>query len=219
MADPGFLQMWVIDADVNSFFRIDVAGNGGSGKTLILKRFFRSQMVRLFFGDGFLLWLTVLQSPSFTIFKDKFCSQIVMQTKINLVQNMKKEDAKMWLNQRIHAKMFALFLDDVWGEGGKLLQELGVALLTTDLSNSKIIVSSRDRRALLEMGVSESSTITMGDLVPEKSWDLFVHHSFPYNNGNLPANIDERRVKGCVCQMWRASSCNKISREVNGRHY
>jgi disease resistance protein RPS2 len=74
------------------------------------------------------------------------------------------------------------------------MEELGVALLT-DHSHSKIIVSSRNHGALLGMGVSENSRITIGDLVQEKSWDLFAHHAFPYNNGNLPANIDEKTAK------------------------
>lgn len=74
----------------------------------------------------------------------------------------------MWrLHQRIEAKMYALFLDDVWVEGGKLVEEMGVALLTV-LSNSKIIVSSRDRRAVLGMGVSENSSITTREFGPRK---------------------------------------------------
>jgi disease resistance protein RPS2 len=110
---------------------------------------------------------------------------------------MNEEDAKVWLNQRMQGKRFALFLDDVWGEGGKLLEELGVALLT-DHSHSKIIVSSRNRRALLEMGVSENSIDNNGRFGRRKSWDLFSYHAFPHNNGNLPANIDEKTAK-LVC--------------------
>jgi hypothetical protein len=189
--------MRLIDANVNSLSRIGIVGKGGSGKTLLLKRLFNNQKVRDFFSDGFLLWLTVSQSPSFTSLRDELCRQISIQTKADLVQNMNEEDTKVWLNQRMQQKRFALFFDDVWGEGGKLLEELGVALLT-DHSHSKIIVSSRNRRALLEMGVSKNSIITMGDLVDEKSWDLFSYHAFPHNNGSLPANIDEKTAK-LVC--------------------
>jgi len=110
---------------------------------------------------------------------------------------MNREDVKSWLSQRMQAKSFALFLDDVWGEGGKLLEELGLSRLT-EHSNSKIIVSSRNRRALLEMGVADKSALTMGDLSEENSWELFAHHAFPYNDGNPPVNIKESRAK-LVC--------------------
>jgi hypothetical protein len=58
------LEMWLIDANVNSLSRIGIVGKGGSGKTLLLKRLFSNEKVRDFFRDGFLLWLTVSQSPS-----------------------------------------------------------------------------------------------------------------------------------------------------------
>lgn len=48
------------------------------------------------------------------------------------------------------------------------------------------------------MGVADTSALTMGNLSEEESWELFAHHAFPYNNGILPANMDERRAKA-VC--------------------
>jgi len=111
---------------------------------------------------------------------------------------MNSEGVKIWMNQTMQANQFALFLDDVWREGAKLLEELGVPLLT-DHSNSKVIVSSRDHRALLEMGVNaERSTIKMEDLMEAESWSLFAHHAFPYNNRNPPARIEERTAR-VVC--------------------
>lgn len=67
---------------------------------------------------------------------------------------MREEDVKVWLNQRIQGKRFALFLDYVWGEVVKLLEELDAALFI-HISHSKIVVSSSNCRAFLEMGVSE----------------------------------------------------------------
>jgi disease resistance protein RPS2 len=191
------LEKLVIDAEVQFFFRAGVVGKGGSGKTLLLKRVFNSQKVRDLFRDGLLLWLTVSQFPSFSSLRNELCKQIGVQTKEDHDQNMNEEDVKSWLSQRMQDKRFALFFDDVWGEGGKLLEELGLSKLT-DHPNSKIIVSSRSRRALFEMGVADKSTLTMGDLSEEQSWELFAHQAFPYNNGNPPANIDERRAK-LVC--------------------
>ena len=120
-----------------------------------------------------------------------------MKTKTTYDQNINEEDVKRWLSERLQEKRFSLFLDDVWGDDGKLQEELGLSSLSQN-SNSKIIVSSRSRGALREMRVVDTSALTMGDLSEEKSWELFAHHAFPYHNGFLPTNMEERRAK-VVC--------------------
>jgi len=51
------------------------------------------------------------------------------------------------------------------------------------------------------MGVAEISTITIcsvllvRDLIEDGCWHWSVHHAFPYNNGNPPANIVELTAK------------------------
>ena len=139
-------KLVIDDAEANSLLGIGVVGKGGSGKTLLLKTIFNSQKVRTLFHDGLLLWLTVSQSPSFSSLRIDLCQQIAVQTNEHHDQSMNEEDRKRWLSQRMRAKRFALFLDDVWGEGGKLLEELGLSR-RTEHSNSKIIVSSRNHRA------------------------------------------------------------------------
>jgi hypothetical protein len=162
------LEKFVIDVEKESFFRIGVIGKGGSGKTLLLKRVFNSQQVRDLFVDDLLLWLTVSRTPSFTTLRIELCSQITMHTKADLDITASQDDIKIWLNERLKRKRFALFLDDVWEEGAKLLQELALPHIN-EHSRSKVIVSSRNRRALLEMGVAQTSTITMEDLTEDKS--------------------------------------------------
>jgi Leucine-rich repeat (LRR) protein len=191
------LEKFVMAEEKQSLFRIGVVGKGGSGKTLLLKRVFNSQQVRHLFVDGLLLWLTVSRTPSFTTLRNELCSQITMRTKADLDINASQDDIKIWLNERLQTSRFALFLDDVWDDGAKLLEELALLHLNEE-SISKVIVSSRNRRALLEMGVSETSIITMKDLTEDKSWQLFANHAFMYNNGYLPANIDEKTAK-LVC--------------------
>lgn len=113
---------------------------------------------------------------------------------------MNEEDVKLWLNQTLQESSgFLLFLDDVWGcNAAELLEGLGIMCPVSNHSNSKVIVCSRDRIALLKMGVVDKYTIIMEDLVQDESWKLFAYHTFPYNNGNLPANIDEGKAK-LVC--------------------
>lgn len=110
---------------------------------------------RVFFNDGFLLWLAVSQSPSLRTLRNDLCRQITIQAKVDFPQNMREEDVKVWLNQRIQGKRFALFLDYVWGEVVTVLEELDVALVI-HISHSKIVVSSSNCGAFLDMGVSEN---------------------------------------------------------------
>lgn len=184
-------------ADCESLLIIGVLGKGGSGKTLLLRRLFNSQKVQNLVSDNLLLWLTISYPASFPSLRNELCAQIAIQTDVDLDKNMSEGDVKIWLNESMGKKRFALFLDNVWREGGKLLEELGLLRLI-DHSNSKIIVSSRDTTALLQMGVAETSTVRMEDLMEKQSWQLFGHHAFPYNNGKPPANIDEETAK-LVC--------------------
>jgi hypothetical protein len=97
------------------------------------------------FGCELLLGLAGLHGlslKSFTSLRNELCRQIAMQTKVDLDRNMKGEDAKIWLNEKRQRKRFSPFLDDVWGEGKLRRMQLA------DHSNSKVIVSSRDDRAL-----------------------------------------------------------------------
>lgn len=195
------LETLLIRANDDSIHRvIGVLGKGGSGKTLLLHRIFNSQMVRNLFHDGLLLWLTVSSSPSFASLKFELCKQIKLQTEkdTHLDTNMSREDISIWLYKRLEKNRFALFLDDVWDNGRKLLEELGVLMLM-HMHHFIVIVSSRDHRRLLEIGVADSYTIRMHDLSEECSWQLFSYYAFPYNNGNVPANIDQGLAK-VVCQ-------------------
>jgi disease resistance protein RPS2 len=110
---------------------------------------------------------------------------------------MSQEAVQIWLNERMQGKRFVLILDDVWEKGAELLEELGF-LRRTDPSNSKVIVSSRNRSTLLGTGVPEKSILKMEDLDEEDSWLLFAYHAFPYNKGNPPTNIHEGTAKD-VC--------------------
>lgn len=190
------LEQLVIDAE---FSRIGVVGKDGSGKSLLLKRVFNSKAVRDNFSDGLLLWLTVSKSPSFTSLRSDLCSQITRQTNGDMVKDMNEETVKLWLNVNMKEQRFALFLDDLWEEGAKLLEELGVVGHLMLPSGSKIIVSSRDRSVLLEIGVNaETSTIKMEDLIEDDSWRLFTFHAFPYNYGHLSASVDDETAR-LVC--------------------
>jgi ATPase subunit of ABC transporter with duplicated ATPase domains len=182
--DKAFASMdkWVIDdVEANS---IGVLGKGGSGKTLLLKRLFNSQKVSNHFRDGFLLWLTVSQSPTVRSLRNELYTQITLQKNVDLSKNMDEDGVKIWLNETLQqSSRFALFIDDVWeNDAAELLEGLGILRAVTDHSNSKVIVSSRYRSVLLKMGVADKYTITMENLSKDESWKLFAYHAFPYNN-------------------------------------
>lgn len=194
---------------------IGVLGKGGSGKTLILKKLFNSEKVRNYFSDGLLLWLTVSQSPSLKSLRNELRAQIALQKGADSGQNLDEDGVKLLLNQKLQqSQSFAIFLDDVWGEhASELLENLGVQRPVREHSKCKIIVSSRDRSALLKMGIADKYAITMEDLIEEDSWKLFAFHAFPYNKGILPANIDEDIAKS----MCRKCGGLPIAVKVVGR--
>lgn len=184
-------------ADCESLLSIGVVGKGGSGKTLLLRRLFNSQKVQNLFRNDLLLWLNVCYPLSFPSLRNELCAQIAIQTHVDLDKNMSQGDVRIWLKENMGRKKFALFLDNVWREGGILLEELGLVHLINH-SNSKVIVSSRDTTTLLQMGVAETSIVRMEDLMDKQCWELFGHHAFPFNHGKPPANIDEETAK-LVC--------------------
>lgn len=179
---------------------IGVLGKGGSGKTLLLKTVFNSKKVRSQFTEGLLLWITVSQSPSVTNLRNDLYTQITLQKNVDSSKITTEEDVKLWLNETLEkSKRFALFVDDVWeSEAAELLEGLGILRPVTMHSDSKLVISSRYRSALLKMGVADKYTITMGDLIEDDSWRLFAFHAFPYNKRNPPANIDAEKAK-IVC--------------------
>jgi len=198
--DKSFASMdkWVIDdVEANS---TGVLGKGGSGKTLLLKRLYNSEKVRNHFRDGFLLWLTVSQSPTVTSLTTQLYTQITLQKTVDLSKNVEEDGVKIWLNETLQqSSRFALFIDDVWEkDAAELLERLGILRAVTDHSNSKVIVSSRYRSVLLKMGVADKYTITMENLSKDESWKLFAYHAFPYNNRIIPENIDDENAK-LVC--------------------
>lgn len=76
---------------------VGVHGKGGSGKTLLLKTLFNSEKVRNYFSGGFLLWLTVSESPSFTSLRNKLWTQIKIQDKKGTVKNINEQHVEIWI--------------------------------------------------------------------------------------------------------------------------
>ncbi|KAH9298729.1 hypothetical protein KI387_030411, partial [Taxus chinensis] len=189
--EKAFLTLWKLLVNGEGH-RYGVVGMGGSGNTLLLKRVYNSKEVRDHFGDGIVAWLTVLQNPSIETLRSELATQVALQTGASF--NHKEEDAQLWLQDKLKERKFALFLDDVWeGEGSsRLLESMGMP----QRGESKIVVSCRDNKLLLQMGVPPTSTVSMENLLQSESWDLFSSHAFLHNYGNPPVNIVEtaRRV-------------------------
>jgi GTPase SAR1 family protein len=202
------MEKWVIYyVEANM---IDLLGKGGSGKTLLLKRLFDNEKVRNHFKEGFLLWPTVSQSPSVRIIRTTLYTQITLQKNVYLSKNVDEDGVKIWLNETLQqSSRFALFIDDVWEKDVvELLEGLGILGAVTDHSNSKVIVSSRCRGVLLKMGVTNKYTIRTENLSKYEIWKLFSYHDFPYNNMNIPTNIDDENTK-LVCH-----KCGGIPLEI-----
>ncbi|GLJ28856.1 hypothetical protein SUGI_0568630 [Cryptomeria japonica] len=176
--------------------RFGLVGKGGAGKTLLLKRFFNSHQVQSVFCNDLMLWLTISQNPSFNTLRSDLVKQIAL--KVNQRPDCTHEDhVKTWLNESMRKHKFALFLDDVWETSAtSLLEELCVPHFPLHNSNI-IIVTSRSKSVLSQLGVPSPSIIQMQDLTKDESWELFSSHAFPHSDGVLPMSIDQeiaRRV-------------------------
>ncbi|XP_059077120.1 probable disease resistance protein At1g61300 [Cryptomeria japonica] len=176
--------------------RFGLAGKGGAGKTLLLKRVFNSDQVQSLLCTDLMLWLTISQNPSFSTLRNDLVKQIAL--KVNEILDSRDEDrVKTWLNETMRKHKFALFLDDVWETSAtSLLEELCDP--HSPLHNSNIIIAtSRSNSVLSQLGVPRPSIIQMQDLSEDDSWRLFSSHAFLHSEGVLPMSIDQdiaRRV-------------------------
>jgi hypothetical protein len=197
--------------------RIGLLGKGGSGKALLLKWLFDKEKVRNHFRDEFLLWITILKSPTVRSLRMTLYTQITLQKNIYLSKNVDEDGVKIWFNKTLQwSSKFALFIYDVWEKDVvELLEGLGILWVVTDHSNSKVIVGSRCHSVLLKMGVADKYIIRTKKLSKDESWKLFSYHVFPYNNRNIPENIDDENAN-LVCHKcgWILLAIKVVGREM-----
>ncbi|GLJ11728.1 hypothetical protein SUGI_0175540 [Cryptomeria japonica] len=178
---------------------LGVVAMGGAGKTLLLKTVFNSKEVQDSFKQDLVLWLTVSHNPSLSALACNLGRQIASQIKEHFNERGGLDDyVKPWIHENLRSKRFLLFLDDVWEKNSDgLLEALGVPVET--VGNCRLVVSARDRRVLVKLGVKLDDTITLSGLSEKQSWELFSSHAFAYNNNQVPSvtvEVTAKRVCG-----------------------
>lgn len=174
--------------------RIGVFGMGGAGKTLLLKRVQNDKEVQQHFEKDLILWLTVTHNLSIINLLNNLGRQINLHINEGFDVRWGEEDVRRWIHGKMSSRRFLLFLDDIWDDSETLLEMLGVPDDNVH-GNSKIVVSTRDRRVLAKMRVS--NPISMDYLSPEESWRLFCFHAFAGNQHTLPGAIEN--IARAVC--------------------
>ncbi|XP_059072680.1 probable disease resistance protein At1g61310 isoform X2 [Cryptomeria japonica] len=177
---------------------LGVVAMGGAGKTLLLKTVFNSKEVQDSFKQDLVLWLTVSHNPSLSALASNLGRQIALQINQPFDERGGQDDyVKPWIYEKMKSRRFLLFLDDVWENSRDgLLEALGVPVLT--VGNCKMVVSARDRKVLVKLGVKLDDTITLSGLSEEQSWELFSSHAFAYNNNRVPSvTVEETATRFC----------------------
>jgi disease resistance protein RPS2 len=168
--------------------RIGVFGMGGSGKTLLLKRALNDKQVQQHFEKDLILWLTVSHNLSIINLRNNLGRQINLHINEGFDVRWSEEDVRRWIHEKMSSRRFLLFLDDIWDDSETLLEMLGVPDDQVN-GSSKIVVSTRDRRVLSKMRVS--NPISMDYLSPEESWRLFCFHAFVDNQHTPHVGIEK----------------------------
>lgn len=170
--------------------RVGVFGMGGAGKTLLLKRIHNDNEVQQHYEKDLILWLTVTHNLSIINLRNNLGRQITININEGFDERWGEEDVRRWIHEKMSSRRFLLFLDDIWDDSETLLEMLGVPDDHVH-GNSKIVVSTRDRRVLAKMRVS--NPISMDYLSPEESWRLFCFHAFAGNDehSTLPGAIEK----------------------------
>lgn len=177
------LQKWLTDPHCQSRV-IGVYGTGGVGKTSLLKVIYNTYKQQVSGIFDVIIWFTV--SQNFQI--KELQTSIGKEVGLNLEETSTVEQRKMRLyaSLRQSKKKFLVILDDFWSSID-LQEEVGVGFGID--SQSKIIISSRNKNVIARMGELESS-VEVCLLSKEEGWELF--RSGAFRNGNVTgSNIEE----------------------------
>ncbi|GLJ52386.1 hypothetical protein SUGI_1114350 [Cryptomeria japonica] len=172
---------------------IAVVGVGGIGKTYLLQHVYNSRKDRY------------EKSACLSVSQFYSISKLQRELAFQLDKDLSKEmlflcevEAADAIYRFVLEKRCLIVLDDVWRatRGGHLLAKLGIP--TEDGSQSKILVSTRNREVVANLN---AEIYEMERLTDEQSWQLFCAYGFPkFEENRAPENLEEvarKIVKKC----------------------
>ena len=123
--------------------KVGVQGMGGIGKTVLAAAVAHDPEIKRAFSDG-VLWITVGQEPNIVELQQELASL----QRINDTVFHSERQGKLLLNRALGDQALLLILDDVWRpEHAALLDVVG--------SEGKLLVTTRNREVLVNLGAKE----------------------------------------------------------------
>ena len=148
---------------------VAIVGIGGLGKTTLAQLVYNDPRV----AKNFELKIWVCVSNRFDV---KLLVKSILQSLIKEdVESLNLDALKTRLHENIRQKRCLLLLDDVWNEDVEKWDQLRTLLMVVG-KGSKVVVTTRNRRVALIMGVE--SPVTLKGLDNDQSWDFFSKLAF-----------------------------------------
>ncbi|XP_065869418.1 probable disease resistance protein At5g43730 isoform X2 [Euphorbia lathyris] len=160
-------QAWslVMDKSVRS---IAILGEGGIGKTTLMRQLYNKLMTTNHFGT--VIWVTVSSNLTFEKVQDDISKSIALFNAV-WVESTFSGKAQLMLDELTSRQKFVLFLDDLW-DWEVDLQGLGIPFGEKYKKNgSKLIFTTRSETVAKNMYAPR--VLTLKKLSTEDAWQLF----------------------------------------------
>ncbi|KAL2945249.1 putative disease resistance protein RGA1 [Bienertia sinuspersici] len=144
---------------------VSIVGMGGLGKTTLAQLVYDDDKVKGAFAQR--VWVCVSEEFSVREILGK-----MLGTKDSTLEEMKTKVKSLLGNKR-----YLLVLDDVWNESHEEWRKLK-PFFVSDVSGSKIIVTSRSKNVATSIGRQDSTMYELKGLSEENSWSLFERIAF-----------------------------------------
>ncbi|PIA59166.1 hypothetical protein AQUCO_00400198v1 [Aquilegia coerulea] len=158
---------------------VSVFGEGGLGKTTIVKKVFDSPQVKEHFP--YRAWITVSQTFKATALLRDLTKQLFPE--FQAVDTMEPMKLKQALNANLRRKRYVVVLDDIWSLNA--WTSLKNSFPNDEESASRIIVTTRSKNIAETCLEDYGHSYPLQPLDLEDSWKLFYKKAFKTNVENM----------------------------------
>ncbi|XP_047962834.1 putative late blight resistance protein homolog R1A-3 isoform X2 [Salvia hispanica] len=156
---------------------LPIVGMGGAGKTTLAKNVYEDSHVVYHFDVR--AWITVSQEYNAT----HMLSQALSCLQVRDIENKTDDQLGEKLHQTLFGRRYMIVLDDVWSVAS---WEKIMPYFPENGNGSRIVVTTRQQEVVNYIG---SSSLAVGFLDYQNSWDLFCEVTFAQQN--CPPQLQE----------------------------